>query len=412
MKFTDKSIKALKAKEKRYVLTEEGNYGAGRLQIRVSETGAKTFRVQYHFEGKRKVIGLGAYPLVDLKKARAKHAEITTQLNDGIDPQLAKAEHVKKEQEINAKRTFHEMLQDFERFIENNWAESTIKRTTKLIARNVTPFIEDDLMPPQFDIDMAREIIYRVYNRGAKEQARLVRSTLMSILKFAIDFDNSPEQYKKPNLYDIKTNFIRDINFETPKNAGERWLTEQEIKQVWLADDLPFYTQEYVKLALMLGGQRINEVYGSFIHEYDFEQKILTIPKERIKVKARGDHIVPLSETAIQIVKELAQLKGKNGQLFPHRDQPDQVAHVSTIRMALLRWCDKHSMERFVPRDLRRTCKTLMGKAGITKIDRDIIQQHSQFDVSSVHYDRYDYLNEKKASLEKWEKYLLSIGLN
>ena len=86
--------------------------------------------MQYHFEGKRKVIGLGAYPLVDLKNARAKHAEITTQLNDGIDPQLAKAEQVKKEQEINAKLTFHEMLQDFERFIENNWAESTIKRTT------------------------------------------------------------------------------------------------------------------------------------------------------------------------------------------------------------------------------------------------------------------------------------------
>ena len=121
---------------------------------------------------------------------------------------------------------------------------------------------------------------------------------------------------------------------------------------------------------------------------------------------------MPLSETAIQIVKELAQLKGKNGQLFPHRDHPDQVAHVSTIRMALLRWCDKHSMERFAPRDLRRTCKTLMGKAGITKIDRDIIQQHSQFDVSSVHYDRYDYLNEKRASLEKWESYLFSLGLN
>lgn len=77
------------------------------------------------------------------------------------------------------------MLQDFDHFIENNWAESTIKRTKKLIARNVTPFIKPDLMPPQFDVDMAREIIYRVYNRGAEEQALLERSTLMSILKFA-----------------------------------------------------------------------------------------------------------------------------------------------------------------------------------------------------------------------------------
>ena len=70
MNFTDKLIKALKAKDKRYVVTESGNYGEGRLQIRVSESGAKTFRVQYHINGKRKVIGLGTYPTVDLKKAR------------------------------------------------------------------------------------------------------------------------------------------------------------------------------------------------------------------------------------------------------------------------------------------------------------------------------------------------------
>ncbi|WP_286937780.1 MULTISPECIES: Arm DNA-binding domain-containing protein [unclassified Pseudoalteromonas] len=67
MKFTDKSIKALKPKQSRYVLTENGNYGEGRLQIRVNETGTKTFRVQYHFNDKRKVMGIGTYPAIDLK---------------------------------------------------------------------------------------------------------------------------------------------------------------------------------------------------------------------------------------------------------------------------------------------------------------------------------------------------------
>ena len=241
MNFTDKLIKALKAKDKRYVVTESGNYGEGRLQIRVSESGAKTFRVQYHINGKRKVIGLGTYPTVDLKKARSKHANITALLSDNIDPQEHKLEQQKAEYESSAKRTMLEMLDDFNVYISTRWAESTIARTEKLIKRNITPFVASDLMPDEFTIDMARDIIYRVYNRGAKEQSRLVRSTLMSILKFAIDFDNSPEQYKKPNLYDIKTNFIRDISFETPKNTGQRWLNEAELKQVWNADDLPYY---------------------------------------------------------------------------------------------------------------------------------------------------------------------------
>ncbi|STI85422.1 integrase [Escherichia coli] len=52
--------------------------------------------------------------------------------------------------------------------------------------------------------------------------------------------------------------------------------------------------------------------------------------------------------------------------------------------------------------DLRRTCKTLMGEAGISKEIRDRIQNHALNDVSSKHYDRYDYLPEKRRALEIW----------
>ena len=406
MKFTDKSIKALKPKQSRYVLTENGNYGEGRLQIRVNETGTKTFRVQYHFNAKRKVMGIGTYPAIDLKVARSKHAEISELLRNNIDPQENKLTQASIAFESAAKRTMHQMLDDFNIYISTRWAESTIDRTEKLIKRNLTPYIALDLMPDEFTIDMARDIIYRVYNRGAKEQARLVRSVLMSILKFAIDFDNSPEQYKKPNYYDIKTNFIRDINFETPKNKGERWLNEDELKKVWNADDLPYYTHQYIKLALLLGGQRVNEVYGSYVSDFDLENKTFTIPASRIKVQQRGDHIVPLCDTAIAIIQELTQQQGKAGQMFPHRDNPIASAHVSTLRMAIIRWCEKNKVPNFNPRDLRRTCKTLMGKAGIDKINRDILQQHNKFDVSSMHYDRYDYMKEKKQSIEVWENFI------
>ena len=100
------------------------------------------------------------------------------------------------------------------------------------------------------------------------------------------------------------------------------------------------------------------------------------------------------------------QQSGKAGQMFPHRDNPTATAHVSTLRMAILRWCEKNKVPNFNPRDLRRTCKTLIGKAGIDKINRDILQQHNKFDVSSVHYDRYDYMKEKSKSIEVWEKFI------
>ena len=51
---------------------------------------------------------------------------------------------------------------------------------------------------------------------------------------------------------------------------------------------------------------------------------------------------------------------------------------------------------RGIARVIRRTVKTLMGKAGIDKAIRDRIQNHSLQDVSSKYYDRYDYLPEKR----------------
>jgi len=43
-----------------------------------------------------------------------------------------------------------------------------------------------------------------------------------------------------------------------------------------------------------------------------------------------------------------------------------------------------------------------MGEIGIHKSIRDIIQNHAMNDVSSKHYDRWDYLPEKREALEKW----------
>jgi hypothetical protein len=63
-------------------------------------------------------------------------------------------------------------------------------------------------------------------------------------------------------------------------------------------------------------------------------------------------------------------------------------------------------IEAFTPRDIRRTVKTLMGKAGITKEIRDRIQNLAVSDVSGKHYDLYDYRPEKRAAMKTWERWL------
>ncbi|TIO47454.1 MAG: site-specific integrase, partial [Mesorhizobium sp.] len=60
-------------------------------------------------------------------------------------------------------------------------------------------------------------------------------------------------------------------------------------------------------------------------------------------------------------------------------------------------------------RDLRRTWKTLAGKAGLSKEIRDRLQNHTLQDVSSKSYDRWNYMPEKRAAMARWDKFVRDI---
>ena len=412
MHFTDKSIKALKPKEKPYVVTAESDArGIGRLQLKVYPTGTKKFQFQYFLNGRRR-IEIGSYGALSLADARKKFLALSELVQRGGNPAADKVQIKVEKKQAEAQRSLLKLIDDFIIFIKKNWAATTIKRTHNSFKSNIIPFITEDMQPQDFTTDFARELIYRVYNRGAKQQAGVVRSDLMSMCKFAIDFDNSPEQFKKENRYGLTNNPIRDITFEIPKSVGERWLTTDELSKVWHADDLPKMAQLYFKAALAFGGQRVCELYYSKLSEFDLDSNIFTIPKERIKIRKRGDHLVPISPLAKTLIIELALMRNKAGHLWSHRDFSEQHASLSTLRMSLQRWCKKHKMPIFAPRDFRRTCKTLMGEAGISKQWRDILQQHDKSDVSTIHYDRYNYLTEKREAIDTWTEFLMNRVIN
>lgn len=411
MRFTDKQIQALKPHEKPYVVTADSDSrGIGRLQLKVYPSGTKKFQFQYFLNRARKRMEIGTYGAMTLAEARKKYLSLSDIVQSGDNPKEITEKKKKNKEIVAAQKYMVEMVNDFYMYIEKNWAKNTVKRTVNCFKANLLPFIDDKLLPSEFTPDYARELIYKVYNRGAKEQANVFRSDLFGLFKFAINFDNSPEQFKKPDWYNVKVNPIRDISFSTPKKAGTRWLNEDEIYELWHSTTLPITAKRYIQLSLVTGGQRVNELYKCVDSEFDLREMTFCIPVERVKVKSRGAHIVPLSELALPIIKELKLTRGKIGQYWPHKSRENDFAVVSTLRMAIIRWCELNKVPLFTTRDLRRTCKTLMGKAGISKFHKDLLQQHNKRnDVSSINYDRYDYLNEKRVAMAQWTEYLKTI---
>jgi hypothetical protein len=58
---------------------------------------------------------------------------------------------------------------------------------------------------------------------------------------------------------------------------------------------------------------------------------------------------------------------------------------------------------------MRSTCETMMAAMGISKDIRAQIQSHGLGGVQARHYDRHDYMPEKRNALEAWTKRLSAI---
>jgi hypothetical protein len=118
------------------------------------------------------------------------------------------------------------------------------------------------------------------------------------------------------------------------------------------------------------------------------------------------DSGIPLPAQAIEVLDRLPV--NAHGSYFPNQYDPARFAISDSVGLTIDRFLAEHpEVPRFVPRDARRTWKTLAGDAGVSKEMRDRLQNHTKkSDVSSRHYDRYDYLAEKRAAMAKWAAYL------
>ena len=64
----------------------------------------------------------------------------------------------------------------------------------------------------------------------------------------------------------------------------------------------------------------------------------------------------------------------------------------------------KELREGFEMRDLRRTCETMLAALGVSSDIRAQVQSHGLGGVQARHYDRHNYMAEKRSTLEAWNK--------
>ncbi len=428
--WTDKSIKAIKPQKTRFRQPEPTNQrGVGRLVLDVQPSGVKTFFFQYFRnqdgKSKRTLVNIGLYkktlssPGCSLEDARTKAREYANLLQAGKDPKLV-VEERQLEEQAKLRRVESEKRQgSFEQLLDSYTSamKADSKRSYKSVEKSLDTYVK--LPFPEMinrkadtiDADDIRLILSKMIKKGVTTHTNRVRSYLHAAFSHGLKQDNNPRRYSDEEVkFNLKFNPVTFVPKQPDfERVGEHVIPEKEIKIIW--DELPkesLISAYAIKLSFTTG-QRFGEIIRGPWTVIDDDAQLMTIPASVSKNKI--EHVVPLDGLSWSIIEDLYELTGDSEYLFPASNTggfiEDKHIHSTTISKVVREYCSGHKkVSKFLARDIRRTVKTLMGKAGIDKAIRDRIQNHALQDVSSKHYDRYDYLAEKRQAMKVWNDYL------
>jgi integrase len=191
------------------------------------------------------------------------------------------------------------------------------------------------------------------------------------------------------------------------EHRRDRVLRDQEIKRLWGAlESESLHLSAFFRL-LLLTGQRKSEVANMAWEELDLARGCWEIPSARTKNKCT--HQAPLVEQALEILKQLHERRSDEAFVFPGRRKGQPLVNLAK---PLARLKQKANVTGFTIHDLRRTCATGMGRAGVPGNDISRVLNHISANgrnKTTEIYNKYEYDLEKRAALLKWDRLLLEI---
>ena len=141
---------------------------------------------------------------------------------------------------------------------------------------------------------------------------------------------------------------------------------------------------------------RPSEASGARWTEIDLDAKLWTIPAERMK--ARREHIVPLSPQALEILEVMKPISSHREHVFPSRNDPKQSMNSQAANAALKRI---GYGGKLVAHGLRSIASTAMNEAGFNTDVIEAALAHTDKNEVRRAYNRSTYL-EKRITLMDW----------
>ena len=391
MRFTDRSIAALKPKPGRYEVWEDGRTGLG---VRVSPSGRKTWVYLYRFDGKPRRMTIGIYPALGLASARVQHSTAREQLGRDIDPGSLR---VAQRHADRRAETVSDLIDEYLSKYARPKKRDKGKADERALNREVLPLWGRKKAKAITRRDVIR-LLDGIVERGSPIMANRLLEIVRRMFAFGVErgiLEDSPCILVKP---------------PSPERARDRTLSADEIKTLWSKLDSA-KMRDGTKLALRLllvTGQRRSEVVMAPWSEFNTEAATWDIPAERTKNGC--PHSVPLSSLALDLLAQAKKLAVESGWVFPGPSEAKRVTMTpGAVSQAVHANLAHFGIEPFSPHDLRRTFTSGMSELGIDRLTEQRLLNHLDQTVTGRHYDRYNRWPERVRAMDAWATHLIEI---
>jgi integrase len=392
------ALKRVEKSRKQETLTDGEGRGTGRLVLSLRPMPTRVlaeWMAQQWRDGRRTKSKIGTYPAIPLAEARAIFKRDFAEA-------ILKRRSIKVAGDARPGTVadlFEAYVKSLKAADKSSWPEveyaltkaaSSIGRSR--LAREVT---SDDVL----------DVLRPIYERGKPAMADHARCYIRAAYSWGL---KSELDYRStyPRRFRLVLNPAADIPTE-PKVPGTRWLDEEEFVQLyrWLECPDTAVHPPYARAVriLMLTGQRVEEIAALHVDQWDAQEKII----DWSKTKNGKPHAIPVPLMAADLIESI--VPNEFGWFFPSAKDPSKPVKAGSLYTFMWRQRDRGVIPIVTNRDLRRTWKTLAGKAGLSKEIRDRLQNHTLQDVSSKSYDRWNYMPEKRAGMEKWNLFVTTL---
>lgn len=387
------------------------HYGGG-LYLQTAE-GSASWLLRYQRHGKEHWLGLGPKSVFSLKQAKARARSAQQQIYDDIDPLQAKREQRRlKALEDSRKITFSAATQLYYAGHEKKWSTHKHRQAfLNTLKQYADPVIGDW---PVADVDTAAvlRIIEPIWEKKNQTASR-IRGRVEAILDWC-----AVHGYRSNN------NPARWETLGKVLPASSEIVPVVHHKALAYAD-LPAFVAQLSQHKgfgpkalefIILTASRTGEVLGARWNEFDWGNKVWTVPAIRMKArnaKARKPHRVPLTGRMIRLLKSLpressavAALRRDSGaddnSLVFIGTKPNKVLG----KMVLPDLVDAMGHDVTI-HGFRASFRTWAAES--TAYPREVIEAalaHATGNEVEAAYQRSDVLAKRRALMEQWSTFI------